>query len=403
MRRDKPPSANSAGPETTTSRVAFYCATPFQIIMAFAILRTLDENAVVDIYVLNHFRDADRITLNLTASGRFNKCTLVDSRGLLDVLARRRPRSLRGSGLIRWVQTAWCFLRYRSICSKYLHLTSERYDDVYLSYPDLVIQLGIKHHHRYNHAVRVHLFEDGTGSYDAQIWTASIRKRVFNWVAGNGNVIDAYSELLVFRPELVTEEAPFPIRRLEPLGRSSETIRAIVAAFDYRPATLEERVVFLEQPLEFVPGLDRKIAEIARDVLPSGTLVKMHPRGRSALYGDFAQFSNPSVPWELVALTNSMEDCILVSFFSTAATTSKIMFDAEPHVIMLYGIPELRELWDLPDTMKEFVGRLRASYSEPSKISVPESITECREEIRRRLATRGNGEADPAATIRRPQ
>lgn len=373
---------------TEQRTVAFFCSTPFQIIVAFAIMRTLGDNTKADIYVLNHFRDAERIADNLRSCGHFARCKLVDSRGFLESLREGRPNSLKNSELLRRLQTAWAFLNSRNLIGKYLAPGTARYDDVYLSYPDLLVRLALDYFCRRNTELRVHLMEDGLGSYDPRLWKSSGKQsRVFLSVFSH--VPNGYDELLVFRPELLTEKVPFPVTKLESFRADDEAMHALRSVFGYEHCPLSQRVIFLEQP--FNEQWDQKIAEIVRRILPFDSLVKIHPRGKSGKhYSDFAQFDDASLPWELVESTNDMADKILISFFSSAATSSKMLFDAEPQLIFLYRVPELREVYLAPK-LENFLESFRMSYSDPSRVRVPGSMEECRALIAEMTANPAQG------------
>ena len=65
------------------------------------------------------------------------------------------------------------------------------------------------------------------------------------------------------------------------------------------------------------------------------------------------------------------EDSILISFFSTAAFTPKLLYGKEPYLLFLYKL--IREPVFHAD---QVVDGLRRCYFRPEKIMVPETITE---------------------------
>lgn len=357
---------------------AFFCSTPYQIIVAVTILTSLGSDVQADIYVLNHFRSAEEVVPRLDKSGLFRRSVLVDSRGLLGSLEKSRPKRLGRWSLLRQLQYTLCFLDYRRIAQRYCSLDNFRYSDVYFSFPDLIIQLATKVLFDRTPGLRVHLFEDGAGGYDAEISRATRKKSLFNIATGYGRVLDAYTDLLVFQPELVSDRISLPVLDLPPIARRSEVVRSLSELFQYRAAApVAERFIFFEQPLMFVPGFDEKLAGIVLGTLPlENTLVKLHPRSKSREYGGLPVYPDAGVPWEIVAINLDLADKILVTFSSTAAVTAKTILNEEPVIIFLNNVSELNQDTPSSDGFREFVERFRLSYSDPSRVHVPGNVGE---------------------------
>lgn len=367
-----------------SNQSAFFCATPYQIIVAVTILNSLGRDVQADIYVLNHFDSARDVVRRLEKLGLFRRSVLVDSRGLLLSLEKSRPMAWNRSRLLRQMQYALCFLDYRRITRRYCDLDDSRYSDVYFSFPDLIIQLATKVLFNRNRHLKVHLFEDGVGGYNTDISQATRKKRLFNILTGYGGVVDAYSDLLVFQPDLVSERLNLPVLGLPPPAGRNDIVQHLGELFQYRAvAPVKERFIFFEQPLKLVPGLDDKISSIVIGALPRGdTLVKLHPRSTRRAYGDLPVYADTGVPWEIVAMNMSQEDKVLVTFSSTAAVTAKTIADEEPIVIFLGNISELGKDFPGSEAFGNFVDRFRRSYSDPSRVHAPRSVREFRRVIK---------------------
>lgn len=373
-------------------RVAFFCSTPFQVIVALTIMDDWKARAVGDIYVVNHFRGATELIDRLASTDLFRRAVLVDGAGYKESLEAARSAKLRKVSILRQAQKGLQYFRYQRVVKQYVDLPEEAYDTAFLSYPDLIVQLALKELHDRNMELQIHLFEDGVGGYGTEIATASRRKRLFNFVTGYGRVVDAYTELHVFKPELVSGRTRIPTRKLPVIAENSALVRLLNSLFVHAAeGRISQRFIVLEQPFDFVEGLNDEVAEIIHQVLPVGdTVVKLHPRSSSELYAGMSTYPSSETPWEIITLNNDLSGKVLVSIFSSAAMTSNILANQEPQIIFLFDIPNVRTSWKLPDSLREMGEKFRASYSDSSRIHIPQTIQElkviverlCREESR---------------------
>lgn len=73
--------------------------------------------------------------------------------------------------------------------------------------------------------------------------------------------------------------------------------------------------------------------------------------------------------WELIIPEVIREDTVIISFFSTAAFVPKLIYGLEPVIVFLYPMLQQKCLG-----ADELVKRLRALYSEPSKVVLIEDL-----------------------------
>lgn len=366
-------------------RLAFFCSTPYQVIVASAIMDMRRLSATGDLYVLNHFSGVENLVERLRTSSLFSRVILVDSMRLLARLEKVRSRGLAKRIPLRQLQTGVQYLRYRKIVHEYVDLPEEAYDVAYRSSGDLITELSIKELGSRNTDLQVHLFEDGTRGYATGFLASRWRKRLFNAVTGHSHVLDSYRCLHVFRPELVSSQQPLPVQQVSTIVRNEPLVRLLSEAFGYAPKHgLEDRFIVLEQPFGFVEGMNEKVVEIIRQVIPpNDSIVKMHPLSSSKLYANMRLVEDPGMPWEVIVLNNDMRDQVLITVFSTAAMTPKTIAEQEPHVIFLFDLPEIRMLWDLPSPAREFATLFRSSYASTERVHVPQSVQEFGEVVKR--------------------
>lgn len=364
-------------PEPSTA-TAFFCSTPYQAILAVTSVTRLGSDAKAYIRVLNHFRSAEEVVSKLAKSGLFRRSVLVDGWGPLGNLAKSRPKVFRRCPLLRRLQYALCLQDYRRIAQRYISFDNFRYSDAYLLFPDLLIQVATKLLFARSRHLKVHLSEDGAGGHAAQISRATRKKRLFNLVTGYGVIVDSYIELLVFRPELVYERRSLPFMGRSPLAGRGVVIRALREVFEYRSAApLTERFISFERPLNFVPGFDAKIVELALGKLPhEDTLVKLHPRTARLECGDLPVCDYTTVPWDIVFANMSKTEKVLAICSSTAATTAKIIRKEEP--VFMFLSDALEPALDNAGAkgFREVFGRFGLSYLDPWRVFAPGSAAE---------------------------
>ena len=79
------------------------------------------------------------------------------------------------------------------------------------------------------------------------------------------------------------------------------------------------------------------------------------------------------VIWEIECMNGNFEEKRLVSLFSTACMTPKMMFGDEPEVIFLEQLLP----GEFDDKMfKELIKRFQSIYSDCNKVKVPQSTEE---------------------------
>ena len=87
--------------------VAFFCSTPYQILLAINIKSTILKSGVADIYVLNHFKDADDMVKRLKSIGIFNKVEIVNCIDFTNSFSR--------SKIVRLNQKIKMYIGYKKI------------------------------------------------------------------------------------------------------------------------------------------------------------------------------------------------------------------------------------------------------------------------------------------------
>lgn len=354
--------------------IAFFCGAPYQVIIATHLIHTEWKDEKVDLYILDHFAGAKDLSNRLRSLNLFNRVIYCKVLYLLDTFSSFRPK--------RILQR---FDNYTFSCEKivrsHLSYRGQLYSDVYYSYPDFIIKLALKVFHKYNMDIKIHLFEDGFGGYFPLPRYNRRYNDVFYRLTGVSKLVWRYDSIRVFRPELMyTTEVP--IKKIPSINIEDKQYREMLnSVFNYSTSdSIEERIVFFEQPNYNVPTLDDLLKEIISPYLSDDAIVKLHPRTKQPeRYRGFNVYKNSGLPWEVIIQNSDIKDNILISSHSTALLTPKLLFNKEPIIVFLYDLPEVKKLFDIERSnprITGFIKRFKQLYDYPERVLIPSSIQE---------------------------
>jgi hypothetical protein len=108
-------------------------------------------------------------------------------------------------------------------------------------------------------------------------------------------------------------------------------------------------------------------------------LVRLHPRQRAEEYAG-CEIDGRRDMWELVCSDQITDDHVLLSFFSTAQMTPKMLFGTEPTLIYAFKAYPEGCTGEKEERIWGMLERLKASYQNKEKIIVPntpEELWEC--------------------------
>lgn len=221
--------------------------------------------------------------------------------------------------------------------------------------------------------------EDGVGTYTGEIFN-----RVFYLEENRGrkelksvhriaqaiNRIMFHSSLnlrirgiYVHEPKLAVATLPAPLLRI---GNEKEFAQYASAYVDAYPE-YENKVIFLGQPIE-----DSRKSEVFKrmsNILDANNIdwvYRKHPRETDTEVKN--EISEGS--WEEVCLSGSCGDnTLLISVNSSALISPKLLTGAEPKIIYLYKFLPSNPQTD--KKMDELIERIRAIYSDKTRVIVP--------------------------------
>lgn len=361
-------------------RLVFFCSTPYQILGAIIMTRELYRDHIVDIYIYDHFDKSQEITDNLRSYTKiFNKVIHVRS---LSVSKR-----INGLNIFRrYCLKLNMYFKNKKVYKEYIYPEIFFYDELFLTNPSILKEIGIKTIFQKNRKLVVNLYEDGTGGYSDAIrkQKTTMFKKLFNILTGTSKVIDKYHYIWLFRPEIYNGDVNNKIIKKIPDidKKDASVIKLLNNIFDYQKEnSIEEKIIFFDQPIEenALNEID-KILKSINENYSQQFIVKLHPRfvNRTQLE-DIKIYSNSEIPWEIIALNNNIENKIILTYFSTIAFTNKILFDSEPYLIFLFDMIEIKKYKQLSSSSKKIFEDFQKTYKDTEKIFIPKNISELKE------------------------
>jgi len=258
----------------------------------------------------------------------------------------------------------------------------KHYDEICFAYPDYPSRLALETL-RDKHTVCA-LLEDGTYTYEVFAQKQStLKKMAFRMLVG-ADALSLVERVYVYRPDMLHKPEH---KEMQIIGIRSEleklgpVIKRIYKQELPHPERIDKAAIMFDQSLEdsVISAQQSKMAEIAADVLgQENFVVKMHPRSLIDPYTERIARYRARCPFEILMSTMQIGDKILISMLSTACMNPKMMLDAEPVVIFTVKLSGVEQSTLYNDEMLQLIERFRASYREPERICVPETMEEFR-------------------------
>lgn len=334
----------------------FIAFTPYQLMQAIKLAQQFDTRS--DLYLIRLFQDADGVAQRVRETGIFDRVTVFD-------MVKKYPPVLQKFVTVLWLlfprQTMKRYARsplsrdtYRRVLlTSYLPLM----DSVKLTQPQAVFEE----------------YEDGIRNYYHDDTETRLRTGLFAFINKTllGNRLTfAVKTVYLSHPDAYTGTQFETVRPIVPLADTA-VLRQV---FGYTEQTqyAAHRRIYLTQPLgETVLG-DRAYTreQPLLTVLPPDTLMRVHPRQPRSDYAGFEADEQGNL-WELECAETLTDDHCLISAFSTALFTPKMLCDKEPTVIFTYAL--------YGEAYADFAATaemLRRMYRHPERVKVPKTVEE---------------------------
>ena len=354
------------------------CETPYGILNSvnYAV-HSKKEGYIWDMYVGDGFQNAKEIAGRLRECGWFEHVWVyrrrTDEQSLRERMDRKYYRKRYLKDVIQ--EPNYVFLPY---------------DEIYLAsatrFPMCMI-LACRD-------AKVFYIDDGFRSYMNDIYVEPLSKLEYLMcrLAGKRPHRAVPKTVYLNNVSMCAETAAYEIRQLPSVPQKSTAFyKDICRIFGYNLQEKREelRIVYLAQALEAdlkVPGVSEveHSVEQALGELDEDIVYRPHPRN-PVKEKKGLRIDRKGEMWELVCMDGVTEDTILISVYSTAMFTPKLLCGKEPWLIFTYPLYRecLEEKWGkLTEDIETMVRRIREAYRRPEKVICVENITELERYIR---------------------
>lgn len=352
-------------------RQLFLVSTPYQIFNAISIIK-MNNYKKCDIYILQQFSGAEELI------GRLKEC------GLFDIVRLVKYNHLnKGNKILRYLKKIIRYPFYYQIAKKHFELDLE-YESVYLTCPDIIFEFAIAALKKKNRFLSVNYYEDGTFSYIKSEDNINVsRGRYIKFLSKINlmpNAFEKINKFYVYEPQIASLRYDGQTKdQLAKTNREDLRLRSLLnGVFSYHyDYNIKNNIILLEQPYE--GDLDifehKTFLDIIRYRKIDDVTVKLHPRTRKELFTSEGVniYNHQGIPWEMICLNSSMNKKMLITFSSSAAFTSKFIFNDEPYILFLINLyPNIENY----DTLKSLIDKLVFIYRDKQKICVPKNKAE---------------------------
>lgn len=242
----------------------------------------------------------------------------------------------------------------------------DAYDEVYFAspgLPDEIVKEIAKTLIKKNKKIIFHRFEDGFASYTkktAHVINTELGMKLYN-LFFRYDVEKMEQDMYMFEPEMAEkgidfrkikiEKTPERIQKITEMAKDIFRFEAHVPTEDY--IFLGQGTVNGMQNAKTYQRLIKKFHDIVGD---EHFILKPHPRGEHDDFHGELKVYKDSCPFELAIASGEFENKTLISFYSTACVSGKLLFKSNCRIIFLYPLAEdsFNEKCDYEDYFSAF-------------------------------------------------
>ncbi len=348
--------------------IAFYCATPYHILVSVNMMLNEHKGQPADIYVLNYFDGAKEMVDRLNQCGLFRRAVFipVNNYTLYEKIKR-------------FVHVFLPDVRIRQMMRRF------DYQVFYFFALDFLnISYIIKKAMQKRVPCRFCYGEDGIGSYIKDIYVPSETVSKLLNICGRTKYLQEIREMYVYAPELVVANRNFRPMGLKKFNHHDPELARVCSVLWPHKADLKGRVLYFQQPLNERNGIDlssieRQLIEEISTVFGADRFsIKLHPRTQNPQ--DFPQSAviKSTVPFEIYALNFDFSRHLLVSAISTASFAPFLLLGQYPDLIFTYRLYG-EGVVSIGKTFGQFMEKFISGYEEKGRILIPETLEEYRQ------------------------
>lgn len=216
--------------------------------------------------------------------------------------------------------------------------------------------------------------------YDKKPWYLKLLINLVGLRCMDGTMLD---EVYMFEPELNCVKQNGTIKKMKKIDKTNIRLKeAMNSVWDYDLSGDNEyrnkKVIIMEQGPQKVEFDNKSFWKEILSVLDlNQVIVKAHPRQKNSVLSDLGVkiSHNHTLPWEIEVLNHDMDSKVLITIFSGACLSSKLLFEEEPTIIFLYKLLPVDYSF-LGEELVNFADKVGYLYKNKEKYFIPESIEE---------------------------
>lgn len=353
-------------------RIAFVVATPLQLFNCLIIMKHHFPEQQADLFVLNIACDMRRLIKCRKKDSQIHKIYYA-----FDVC--RHPSRI--GTVIDHLYTPKSSRKILYDCRQ------TRYSDFFTTWVGSPATWLYTKLYKTNPDMKLHFYEEGTGVYTTPLYQDYGRIKTMYKLLGYRSETDYVEDLYVYCNSLYHGDLP-----TVEIGIVSERDKAeLISDQDFRPNKYDREIIFFDNPMDKpeYKGVDqfRILSDVEKTTERSNIVVRVHPRDKAGVFEEkgYLEDDNTGIPWEELLLYQDFSNKILVTSFSTAVFSPKIICGQEPRVIFLKRAilrDNKGESEGKMDSFDNFAAGVKKMYSDPARICIPKTRDEMLGQLR---------------------
>lgn len=343
---------------------AFICYSPFQLFNILnLVVNSTEENN--DLYLVDKCNGSDKLIERLREQQWFKHIFTVN-----DDLRKQEDTTIMWYIKLMYYNLMPKRTILRNLHDKKFENKYKNYDEIYASVGDHFVACMLKK----NPKAKFIMFEDGYGSYSGNILNSKVgwKFMMFSKIFHCGSCVLKPNKLLINNVKMCKSTMTKNIESLPAINKS--TLDKIDKIFGNAQINYNgnKPIVWLTQPNEGFLERDEISHRIAKILLEQNLniIVRLHPREKEAqLYKEY-EIDKGNIMWELYVATADIENKILISSYSSAVFTPKILFDKEPILIFLFNLYDDDLTNKQKNNINQMISDLKNEYVHKERIIV---------------------------------
>jgi hypothetical protein len=346
------------------------CSTPLQLMNMINLATTVLKDRSIDLYILDHSPQNRLYFDALQKTELFQRVSFLNTKFMTGGNS--------ALPILRFLKASSYFLRSRLLSDQMREIP--HYERFYIPTPDVPTQLLYYACKKVNPRIELRMYEEGTFAYNYFEHEFGVFQKLFLRFLFQTDIMQDHSAAYVYHPQLLNNVRQLPVFRIQPIAKDNRPLvdffNAIAKYDPLSHVSIAGEVIFFDQPFLF-DAINRRqfeLYEIIADRIPKDRLnVKLHPRTTSHPYKFVLPFQVSS---EIMEMNESFEDKTLVSVFSTACLSPKMLFDEEPKVLLLYKLVDLHLMTNIHPQTFALAELIKQAYRRPERFMIPATMEE---------------------------